>query len=152
MPILQKLKMENLLGREEWSIDLLQMFWLCHYSNIPIAWSPDFFLHPINIHLPSTWESFARQPSPPVLFWIRVTSWKWLCMVEPSVAVNSSSWWWIHIVGCHHSERRGNQPLSPANQPLRHLSKCYGVIGFSQPNREILVFPFCRWGNWHSVS
>lgn len=47
--------MENLLGREEWSIDLLQMFWLSHYSNIPIAWSPDFFsLYPINIHLPST--------------------------------------------------------------------------------------------------
>lgn len=38
--------MENLLGREEWSIDPLQMFWLCRYSNIHIARSPDFFLSP----------------------------------------------------------------------------------------------------------
>lgn len=43
MPILQKLKMENLLEREEQPIDLLQMFWLCRYSNISIAWTPEFF-------------------------------------------------------------------------------------------------------------
>ena len=35
--------MENLLEREEQSIDLLQMFWLCHYSNISIACTPEFF-------------------------------------------------------------------------------------------------------------
>lgn len=116
--------MENLLGREAWSIDPPLMIWLCRYSNISIAWSPGCFSSTLR-----TFVSSANGRALPV-------SLPYDFELMPHHGPGSSSPNSLWQRGGLRVQEGGKISLDPRPNAFPGTVRVLCVISFSRPNGE----------------